>query len=70
MGLFRNKTYPWKCSMCGQEFESDFKPSPGRVHNCKKCDERILLGKIAAAKTESEKKGLLNALVVVRTRRA
>lgn len=56
--------------MCGQEFESDFKPSPGRVHNCKKCDERILLGKIAAAKTESEKKGLLNALVVVRTRRA
>jgi len=68
MGLFKKVKYTLICSRCGQKFESDFKPTPGRVLNCKKCDEQILLGKLAKVKDESERKKILNQLLMVRQR--
>ncbi len=70
MGLFgKSKTkYDVICSTCGTQFKSDFKPTDGQPLNCKKCDELVLVRKLAKETDESKRKALLDQLVIVRSR--
>ncbi len=70
MGFLRRKIiiHTLKCPRCGQEFENSWKPPPGKVLNCKDCDEQILLAELAKEKDKSKKKDILNKILLVRKR--